>query len=80
MKTASEVAAAAKLLLNAPWEKFAAAPEGVSPADLEATERLILVVALFLSMEDEKLRNAILAEAQNRIFVAHAIGKKPWEV
>jgi len=44
------------------------------------TEKLIRVVALFLSMEDEKLRNAILAEAQNRIFVAQAIGKKPWEI
>jgi len=81
MMTPEQIVATAKQILAAPPQAFAPGMlAGMHSESVDAVEKLIRTVALFLSMDDTKLRNAILAEAQNRIFVAGAAGKKPWEM
>jgi len=51
-------------------------PEGKT----DSAERLIRAVTVFLSLEPPELREAVMAEAANRMIIAHAIGKNPWEM
>jgi len=71
--TPEQIVATAKQILDTQ-------PLGNPEPSMEATGKLTRVVVLFLGMEDTKLRNAILAEAQLRVGIAAARGKKPWEV
>ena len=51
-----------------------------TPAETEAVEKLIRAAAVVLSIDDPRdIVDGIVFEARNRIMIANAIGKKPWE-
>lgn len=77
MKPEQVIAAVQQIL-----QKQVSAPPvaGVSQLTNESVERLVLMVTAFFSLEDPKMRDAIIAEAQNRVILGGVIGKRPWEV
>jgi hypothetical protein len=76
--TPEEVIVAAKHVLDKDMQlPFVA---GVPQARNLAVERLVLLASAFFSINDEKLRDAIVAEAQNRIVLSKVIGRKPWDI
>jgi hypothetical protein len=70
-----ETVATAKCVLDIPVTGLTI-PEGKT----DAAERLIRAVTVFLSLEPASLRDELFAEAQNRMMIAYAVGKKPWEM
>lgn len=76
--TPEEIVAAAKRVLDAQVKTIPM--PGVTAERGEAVEKLVMTVAAFFSMDDAKLRDAIIGEAQNRLVLAGICGKKPWEM
>lgn len=73
-----EVVTVARRILEQPVKT--AHPQPGTEANTEAVERLIQMVAAFLSLDDPQLQSTIYAEAQNRLMVSNAIGRRPWEL